>query len=304
MTIPCFSFVGRSGIGKTTLLERVVALLTQRGYRVAVLKHTRHTDIETDAPGTDTRRFWDVGAVETLLVTPERVVRTRRVHAPAPAEIAATVQDVDVVLVEGDKYGPLPKIEVLRAACTTTLLPDIVGRIAVVSDTPDSAWEWPSFALEDTAGVADFIEVRIAAAALSRAGSWEEREHTADLALRVTAPDLPALFAAAGRGMFSLMTNIATIPLTRTATISLHALDWEALLVDWLNELLYLSEDENGLWAYVAFCFDVLTETTLQATAFGGPASERLAYVKAATFHDLSIRAVDSGFETQVVFDT
>lgn len=302
MTVPCFSFVGRSGIGKTTLLERVVALLTQRGYRVAVLKHTRHTDIETDAPGTDTRRFWDVGAVETLLVTPERVVRTRRVHAPAPAEIAATVQDVDVVLVEGDKYGPLPKIEVLRAACTTTLLPDIVGRVAVITDIPNSAWEWPTFALDNVAGLADFIEARIAAAALARVGNWEEREHTADLALRVTAPDLPALFAAAGRGMFSLITDITTIPLTRTTAISLQALDRESLLVDWLNELLYLSEE--GVWAYVAFCFDVLTETTLQATAFGGPAPKRLNYVKAATFHDLTIRAGDFGFETQVVFDT
>lgn len=302
MTIPCFSFVGRSGVGKTTVLERLTALLTQRGYRVAVVKHTRHADLETDAPGKDTRRFWDAGAAQTVLVTPERVVHTTRVAAPATAAVVALVRDADVILVEGDKYGPLPKIEVLRAACTTTLLPEVAGRIACVSDAPDPAWGLPCFALEDGAALADFIQGRIVAS-LGQMGDWEELDHTADLALRVWGPDLPGLFAAAARGMFSLITDVARVPQTRVVALSLSAIDQEALLVDWLNELLYLSERGAEQWAYVAFRFDVLTETTLQATAFGGPAAERLNIIKAATFHDLVIRAVETGFETALVFD-
>lgn len=302
--IPCFSVVGRSGVGKTTVLEGVVASLTHRGYRVAVLKHTRHADLETDAPGKDTRRFWDAGAVETLLVTPERVVRTTRVHAPAVAEIVATVKTVDLVLIEGDKQGPWPKIEVCRTAHSAALLPDLEGRVAVVSDRCDPAWRWPCFALDDQAGLTTFIEERLIAVALTHQGHWEECEHTADLALRVWAPTLPALFAAAGQGMFALLTDISRVPLTHAVTIALQALDQEALLVDWLNELLYLSEGETGLCAFVAFRFDKLTETALEATAFGGPAAERFNYVKAATFHDLTIRSVDAGLETFIVFDT
>ena len=69
------------------------------------------------------------------------------------------IHDVDVILVEGDKRGPLPKIEVVRAAVDPALL-DIEGRIACVTDVPALAWDGPRFSFDDggIAALADFIQ--------------------------------------------------------------------------------------------------------------------------------------------------
>ncbi|MDX9953735.1 MAG: molybdopterin-guanine dinucleotide biosynthesis protein B [Anaerolineae bacterium] len=302
MVIPCISFVGRSGVGKTTVIEPVVAHLTQRGQRVAVVKHTRHVGVETDLQGKDTRRFWDAGATQTFLVTPDSVTHIARVVEPSVAATVAGIRDVDVILVEGDKFGPLPKIEVLRTACTTEPLEGLVGRIAMVSDGPGQVEGWPHFALADSAGLADYIQAWITAAQ-ARVGDWEELEHTADLALGVWAPDGPGLFSAAAQGMAALTAVATQAPLTRVATIALEAVDRESLLVDWLNELLYLSESGGEQFAYLAFRFEVLTETTLRAVAMGARVTEVRNAVKAATFHDLAIRATEMGLETTLVFD-
>ncbi len=302
MNIPCFSFVGQSGVGKTTVLERLVELLVQRGYRVAVIKHTRHTDIEIDAPGKDTRRFWDAGATQTMLVTPDRVVCVMRAVHPAVSKVLATTRDVDVVLVEGDKLGPLPKIEVIRAVCTDTPLPGITGRVACVTDVHNPDWGWPCFALDDGAALADYVQAWITAAQVD-VGAWEELEHTADLALRVHAPDLQGLFVAAARGVSSLGASVLQVPLTRVVSVTLDATDREALLVDWLNELLYLGAAGAEQWSYVAFRFDVLTETTLRATALGALVMECRNAVKAVTFHDLVIHDDAMGFEATLVVD-
>lgn len=307
MTIPCISFVGRSGVGKTTVLEPVVAHLTQRGYRVAVVKHTRHVGVETDLPGKDTRRFWDAGAAQTFLVTPDCVTHIARVAEPTVLATVAGIRDVDVVLVEGDKFGPLPKIEVLRAAVSAEPLVGIAGRIATVTDAPEAlgtaeAGELPCFGLTDSVALADFIQAWIVAAQV-RGEDWEEVEHTADLALHVQAPDLPGLFSAAARGMASLVATATQATLTRGATIALEAVDGEALLVDWLNELLYLGGHGEEQVVYLAFRFETLTETALLATALGAVVTERRNSVKAATFHDLAIRACEGGLETTLVFD-
>lgn len=158
MTTPMVAFVGRSGCGKTTLLEQVVAELTRRGYRVAVVKHTRHHDVATDLPGSDTRRFWEAGAAEAMLVTPDRVARVRRCAVePALEEMAATITDVDLIVVEGYKQAALPKLEVVRAACDPEPIPTVEGRIAFVTDVPALAGDLPCLDLNDSQAVADFI---------------------------------------------------------------------------------------------------------------------------------------------------
>ena len=86
---PIVSFVGRSNSGKTTLLERLIPLLQQRGYRVGVIKHTLRQNIETDIPGTDTRRMWDAGADHVAFVSADRIVHTRRYHRRADARNGA-----------------------------------------------------------------------------------------------------------------------------------------------------------------------------------------------------------------------
>lgn len=163
--ISVVAFVGRSGCGKTTLLTGVVAELTRRGYRVAVIKHTPHQDVVTDAPGSDTARCWEAGAAETVLVTPERVARVRR-HAVEPplAQVLAAITDVDWILVEGYKQSSLPKLEVVRAACDPQPIPGLAGRIAFVTDLPALAGLLPCLALDDPRAVADFLVRRLRSA--------------------------------------------------------------------------------------------------------------------------------------------
>ncbi|HOT93510.1 MAG TPA: molybdopterin-guanine dinucleotide biosynthesis protein B [Anaerolineae bacterium] len=156
---PVISFVGRSNSGKTTLIEKLIPLLRQRGYRVGVIKHTLRQDVETDIPGTDTRRLWDAGADHVAFVTPDRLVHTRRCVTPPTLEMAlAGVTDVDLVIAEGFKHGEFPKIEVTRAARDPHLIPDVENRIACVTDVPDLASDLPHFGLDDVIALADFIE--------------------------------------------------------------------------------------------------------------------------------------------------
>jgi riboflavin kinase/FMN adenylyltransferase len=132
---------------------------------------------------------------------------------------------------------------------------------------------------------------------------FREVEHTADLALRVWGQELSDLFVGAARGMYSLMGVLDEEGLMPAAwhDISLEALDRESLLVDWLNELLFLAEIEGQL--FVEFRVEELTGTALQARAGGVPAQEPKADVKAATFHNLEIARDGEGWSATITFD-
>ena len=96
---------------------------------------------------------------------------------------------------------------------------------------------------------------------------FEEVEHTADLALKVHGYSLKEVFAHAAYGMFSLMADLEGLEPTTGREISLESLDYEALLVDWLNELLYLHELEEEI--YARFEIETLSSTALSAIAWG-----------------------------------
>lgn len=133
-------------------------------------------------------------------------------------------------------------------------------------------------------------------------GRWEEVEHTADLALHVWATDLADLFVTAAQGMAALITDPATVTPERACSVALTAPDLEGLLVDWLNELLYLG-DREGL-VFTRFEGLTVTPPHLAALAWGGVPAERYTYIKAATFHNLAVRATPAGYETEIVLDT
>ena len=133
-------------------------------------------------------------------------------------------------------------------------------------------------------------------------GNWEEIDHTADLALHLWADDLAALFITAAQGMFSLAAEPQEDAASRTLEISLSALDVETLLVDWLNELLYLSETESLV--FTGYELTHLMPNALEATIVGKPVAMYYNYIKAATFHNLSVDATPDGYETEIVFDT
>jgi len=132
-------------------------------------------------------------------------------------------------------------------------------------------------------------------------GGYEEIEHTADLALHVWGEDLKSLFVNAALGMFHLVGDCSQDPPQVHDHIKLEAPDKESLLVDWLNELLYLHEIHNACY----YCFDIhdLTPTSIVADVAGNPIQKIRKGVKAATFHNLHISRSSSGYETTIVFD-
>lgn len=159
--VPVVSIVGRSGTGRTTLLERLIAEFKRRGYRVATVKHHAHPGFEVDRPGKDTWRHAQAGADQVVIAAPDRVAAIRYVdHGLTLNEIAATIiHDVDLILTEGYSKEGKPKIEVIREARGTALICDPAELLAIASDVV-LAVEVPHFHLEDSSGLADLIEAR------------------------------------------------------------------------------------------------------------------------------------------------
>jgi len=129
---------------------------------------------------------------------------------------------------------------------------------------------------------------------------FEEIEHTADLAIRACGRDMRELFANAAQGMFALMAEPSEEPV-HEREVSLEALDYESLLVDWLNELIYLHEVEGE--TYRQFAIETLSSTDLKAHVTGGPTKNKTKAIKAATFHDLAIEETANGLVATIVFD-
>ena len=130
---------------------------------------------------------------------------------------------------------------------------------------------------------------------------YEEIEHTADLAMRAYGRDLKELFANAAHGMFDLMAEPASDEPPRRREVALEGSDYEALLVDWLNELIYLHEVEGE--TYTQFTIQDISSTALRASVEGRSTSRKIKAIKAATFHDLRIREMGGGYEATIVFD-
>jgi molybdopterin-guanine dinucleotide biosynthesis protein B len=157
---PILGFAGHSGSGKTTLIEAMVPLLVEWGLRVNVIKHSHH-DVPIEPAGKDSARFRAAGAQEVMIASPYRyaiVHELRSAAEPALLEQAARLAPADLILVEGYKREPIPRIEVYRACVGR---PPLHGQwpgdfIAVATDTPlDVAL--PCLPLNEPARVAEFV---------------------------------------------------------------------------------------------------------------------------------------------------
>jgi SHS2 domain-containing protein len=132
--------------------------------------------------------------------------------------------------------------------------------------------------------------------------SSEQLEHTAEMRVRIRAPSFGELAAEAGRALASVELGRAPTPPTGAwRTITVHSTDRAALLVDWLNELIFLSETER--WVPAEFQVVAATDTMLQTLARGVSVERAPARVKAATFSGLDIRPTPDGLEAEVVLD-
>jgi SHS2 domain-containing protein len=139
----------------------------------------------------------------------------------------------------------------------------------------------------------------------SRRRPYRQLPHTADLAWRLWGKDLPELFENAGRALSATLTDRRYLRRRATRKVRLTASDREALLVDWLNHLLYLFDIDGFLGR--DFQVVSLTDERLQARvtgeSFDSARHPERTGVKAATFHQLSIVPVQDGWEATVVLD-
>lgn len=154
-----FGIAGWSGSGKTTLLEKLIPCLTARGIRVSVIKHAHH-GFDIDRPGKDSYRHREAGATEVLLSCTDRwaLMHERRDEGePTLDELVSHLSPCDLVLVEGFKQEPVPKIEVYRPENgKPPLHPERSDIIAVAADVALST-SVPRFGLDDAEGMARFI---------------------------------------------------------------------------------------------------------------------------------------------------
>lgn len=136
-----FGITGYSGVGKTTLVEKLIPLVKARGLTVSLVKHTHH-GFDVDKPGKDSYRMREAGAEEVLLANDERwalMHELRGAKEPTLEDQLSRMAQVDIVLVEGYRRAPMPKIEVWRSECAKPVrYPDddtIIG-MAVDGDAP------------------------------------------------------------------------------------------------------------------------------------------------------------------------
>ncbi len=164
MATPVLAIVGWKNSGKTTFAVKLVAELTRRGFRVASVKHAHH-DADVDHEGTDTFRLRAAGAREVVLVTARRWAIIHELDdaaEPALNDTLARMSPADIVIVEGYKREPIPKIEVRRreAKQTDPMAPDDPHIFAVAADHAAEGAGHPVFNLDEIADIADFVVSR------------------------------------------------------------------------------------------------------------------------------------------------
>jgi molybdopterin-guanine dinucleotide biosynthesis protein B len=151
--------VGWSGSGKTTLLTALLPLLRARGVTVSTVKHAHH-GFDMDRPGKDSFRHREAGAQEVLVVSGTRWALLHEVAGPEPTlpEMLARLAPADLVLVEGFKSHPYPKLEVYRPSLgKPPIWPEHTDIVAVASDVALPDCVRPVLPLDQPADVAEWL---------------------------------------------------------------------------------------------------------------------------------------------------
>lgn len=175
-TTPAIGFIGRSGSGKTVLTVKVIAELCARGHRVGSIKHHGHRGFDIDVPGKDSWRQTQAGSVHTVIASPDKIATIRQLeHEVEFAEILETMDDVDIVVVEGYRHSGIPSIELFRKDNPRDADPanddetriraaiELGDAIGVATDNEETAalatsLGLPVFDLDDVSHIVDLIE--------------------------------------------------------------------------------------------------------------------------------------------------
>ncbi len=167
--IPLLGFAAYSGTGKTTLLEKLLPILTERGLRIAMIKHSHH-DFEIDQVGKDSYRLRHAGAKQMLIASAYRTALISEKDGKTEPNLAELIQqidsnNVDIILVEGFRHVAFPKIELHRPSLKKPLLfPQDDSIIALATDNidqialPKTMRKLLILSLNAVNDIADFIE--------------------------------------------------------------------------------------------------------------------------------------------------
>lgn len=160
--IPLLGFAAFSGVGKTTLLEKLIPLLTKQGLNIGLVKHSHH-DIEMDKPGKDSYRLRKAGAAQVVLAGIQRSILFREYEEKKDSELHEQLQllhteELDLVLVEGFRDQPFQKIELHRCALEKPFL-HIKDKsiIAFACDETIDAVKLPFLDLNNLEQIAEFV---------------------------------------------------------------------------------------------------------------------------------------------------
>jgi molybdopterin-guanine dinucleotide biosynthesis adapter protein len=157
--VKVFGFAGQSGSGKTTVIENVIPLFSSMGLTVSVIKHTHHT-FDVDTPGKDSWRQRHSGAKEVLLTSDIRWALMHELRGAPEPELPEQLRHLsacDLILVEGFKRQPIPRLEVWRVGNNSSPLYPTDSNIVAVATDAKLAIALPIFALDDYPSVAQFI---------------------------------------------------------------------------------------------------------------------------------------------------
>lgn len=153
------TIVGKSNSGKTTLLEKLITHLTQKGYKIGSVKHA-HDRFEMDKEGKDSWRHKKAGAASTLVISEDKIAMIKDDRAGYIEKMQFYLADNDIILAEGFKRQNLPKIEIFRTQSVhkEPLCRGDENLIAFVTNS-DYKLDVPTFGIEDIIEIADFIEL-------------------------------------------------------------------------------------------------------------------------------------------------
>ena len=154
-----FGFAGWSGSGKTTLIEKLIPRFVERGLRVSLIKHAHHT-FDVDHPGKDSYRHRHAGASEVMVTSSRRWVLMHELagaHEPPFDEQVKRMSPCDLLIVEGFKFAPIPKLEVWRKETGEALLHPNDPHIVALATDAKVETALPRLDLNDDAAIAQFI---------------------------------------------------------------------------------------------------------------------------------------------------
>jgi molybdopterin-guanine dinucleotide biosynthesis adapter protein len=154
--IPVISVVGKSNVGKTTLVEKLIKEIKSRGYKVATVKHDVH-GFDIDVPRKDTWRHAQAGSDVVVISSPQKLAMISKVEEELSLDqVCERISGVDLIMTEGYKRETKPKIEVFRKGVYDELLCSADELIAIATDVEFNLGV-PCYGLDDAQGLVDRI---------------------------------------------------------------------------------------------------------------------------------------------------